>query len=157
MSHPIKSDKYRIHCSKEYHEVYRVLKGEVFDEFHELFSLCVILGYKFKNRATRNRKRQQLFAADVFSHKELSAFNTLFILESKEDNFSLLKDGNKAKEFLQDYADGGMEIFLKSDAMKRYVVRQDDMFTLDFGDSDYLPRQVMYYVYSLFRDIKSDT
>jgi hypothetical protein len=154
MIHPFSTGKYRIYCSKEYHEVYKELKGVVFNEFHELFTLCVILGYKFKNRVTGNRKKQELFASDVFSTKEYSAFNTLFILESKENNYSLLKDGERAKEFIQDYADGGMEIFLKSGVMKRFVTKKDDMFTLDFSENDRLPKQVMYYVYSLYQDFQ---
>lgn len=157
MIHPLSTGKYRIYCSKEYHEVYRALKGVVFKEFHELFTLCVFLGYKFKNRVTRNRKRQELFPATVFESEEYSsfpAFNTLFILESKDDNYSLLKDGERAKEFIQDYADGGMEIFLKSEVMKRFVTKKDDMVNLDFSENDYLPKQVMYYVYSLYQDFR---
>ena len=87
MIHPFRTGKYSIHCSKEYHEVYKQLKGVVFNEFHELYTLCVILGYKFNNRVTRDRKRRDIFASDAFSNKEYSAFNTLFILESKENNY----------------------------------------------------------------------
>jgi hypothetical protein len=156
MIHPLSTGKYRIHCSKEYHEIYKVLKGVAFDEFHELFTLCVILGYKFKNRVTRNRKRQELFPSNVFESSEYSAFNTLFILESKDDNYSLLKDGERAKEFIQDYADGGMGIFLDSEVMKRFVTKKDDMVTLDFSENDHLPKQVMYYVYSLYQDFQRE-
>ncbi|MCK4763950.1 MAG: hypothetical protein KAW12_17240 [Candidatus Aminicenantes bacterium] len=67
---------------------------------------------------------------------------------------TVLKDGERAKEFIRDYADGGMEIFLKSEIMKRFVTRKDDMVMLDFSESDHLPKQVMYYVYRLYREFQ---
>lgn len=152
----LRSENIRIQCKKEYHEIYKQLKGHAFEEFHELFSLCVILGYKFKNRMTEKRAREQLFSSQVFNPKEITAFNTLFIIESKDDNYSLLKDPEGAKEFIQDYADGGMEIFLKSEVMRSFVREKDGLIYLEFSENDHLQKQVMYYIYSLYNDFGID-
>lgn len=156
MSIPLRIGTYRIYCKKEYHDIYKKLKGTVFNEFHELFTLCVILGYKYKKRIEVKRSKEQLFSSDVFTPKEKSAFNTMFILESKEENYFLLKDGEKAREFIQDYADGGMEIFLKADVMKRFVVEKEGKVTLEFGPGDHISKQVMYYVFDLYKEISKD-
>jgi len=152
----LRSENIRIQCKKEYHEIYKHLKGFAFEEFHELFSLCVILGYKLKNRMTKKRAREQLFSSGVFSPKEITAFNTLFIIESKDDNYSLLTDPERAKEFIQDYADGGMEIFLKSEVMRNFVKEKDGLIYLECSKNDHMQKQVMYYVYSLYKDWEID-
>jgi hypothetical protein len=49
-----------------------------------------------------------------------------------------------------------MEIFLKSEVMKRFVTKKGDMITLDFSENDHLPKQIMYYVYSLYQDFQKN-
>jgi len=140
-------DRYRVYTKPEFIKVYQRLKGLVFNEYHNLFSLCVFLGYKNKKKAKKVGKKE-LFWSQTFSPHELAAFYALLIKESENGNYELLKDGEKALEWLQEYADGGMEILLESDILKKFVVKRDDGVDVDATTRDNLQKQMMYYVFS---------
>ena len=70
----------------------------------------------------------------------------MIISENKNNDYSLLKDGQKTVELLQNYADAGMQIFLKSDVMKKFTKKRGESIILDFSPRDHLQKQIMYYV-----------
>jgi len=156
MSSPLHLGKYRVSGKPGTLEIYKQLKGIAFNEYHDLFSLCVFLGYKNQKKMTVRRQREQLFWSDTFSKREYAAFYALIINDSdNEDNadYELLKDGEKMLEFLQDYADGGLQFFLESDIMKKYVKEKDGNCLLDFTSSDHIQKQIMYYVYNMYQQL----
>jgi len=140
-------DRYRVYTRPEYVKIYQKLKGLAFNEYHNLFTLCVFLGYKNKKRSKKSAKKE-LFWSQTFSPHELASFYALLIRESESGNFALLKDGEKALEWLQEYADGGMEVLLESDVMKKFVVRHGDEINIDATVRDNLQKQLMYYIFS---------
>ena len=62
--------------------IYKQLKGMVFNEYHGFFTLCVFLGYRSKRIITQKRKREQLFWSDTFSAREYASFYSLLIKDS---------------------------------------------------------------------------
>ena len=134
-------------------DVYKKLKGKVFTEYHNLFTLCVCLGYKNKKKRTSQRTMEQLFWSETFSPHEYAAFSSIIIKEDPDEEYLLLKDGEKSLKFLQDYADGGMEILLESDVIKNYMKEKNNEITLDFGEKDYLQKQLMYYIWSIYQSM----
>lgn len=145
---PLHLGKFRVHGQKGVLEIYRQLKGTCFNEYHSLFTLCAFLGYRSGVARNSSRSREPLFWSDTFTQYEYAAFYSLFIKTAKDNDYSLLKDGQRALLVLQDYADIGMDIFLQSDIMKKHVVEIDGRRSLDFSAGDYLPKQIMYYIYN---------
>lgn len=151
MANSLYLERYRVYTRLEYFQVYQRLKGLVFNEYHTLFSLCVFLGYRNSRRSANKGQRKELFWSHTFSVHELAAFYALLILEN-ESGESLLKDGEKALEWLQGYADGGMEILLDSEIFKNVVEKKGKDIILDVTARDNLQKQMMYYVFSLYRE-----
>lgn len=145
---PLHLGKFRVQGQKGVLEIYRQLKGSCFNEYHSLFTLCVFLGYRSGSARNTNRSREPLFWSDTFTQYEYASFHSIFIKTAKDNDYSLLKDGQRALLALQDYADAGMDIFLQSEIMKKHVLEHDGVRSLDFGAGDYLPKQIMYYVYN---------
>ena len=154
-SSPLHLAKFRVQGQKGILEIYRQLKGQCFNEYHSLFTLCVFLGYRNGGPRAGKRSREPLFWSDTFTQYEYASFYSLFIKLAKDNDYSLLKDGQKALELLQDYADSGMEVLLNSDVMKKYVVENNGIKMLDFGSNDFLPKQLMYYVFSEYSSTES--
>jgi hypothetical protein len=144
--------KYRVHCQKGYQGIYKTLKGNVFNEYHNLFTLCVFLGKRHNSFASNERKKEQLFWSDTFTMREYAAFYSLIIHENKNGNYSLLKNGEKTLEFLENYADGGMKILLDSEIIKNHVKEENGEFSLDISPNSHIQKQILYYVYSLYRN-----
>lgn len=149
MSSSLYLEKYRVYTKPEYVKVYQRLKGLVFNEYHTLFALCVYLGYRNKKRIIKAAKKE-LFWSHTFSAHELTAFHALFVLEGENGDYSLLKDGEKAVGWLQDYANGGMEILLESDILKRFIIQKDGEIDIDCSSRDNLQKQMMYYVFKQY-------
>ncbi|MBL7197069.1 MAG: hypothetical protein ISS47_03105 [Candidatus Omnitrophica bacterium] len=147
MTTPLHLGKYRVFGNKEYIDIYKQLKGKTFNEYHSLFTLCVFLGYKKGKCICKKRKMMELFWSNTFSQYEYGAFYTLVMDKSKNKDYSLLKNGQKTLELLQNYADGGMELFLKSDVIKKHVKKRGNTIILDFSPRDHLQKQIMYYVF----------
>ncbi len=145
--------KYRVHCKKGYQGIYKSLKGTVFNEYHNLFTLCVFLGNKNGKFLKGKGSKEQLFWSDTFSIREYAAFYSLIINENKDEDYILLKDGEKALEFLENYADGGMGILLNSEVLKNHISEKAGEFTLDFSQNDHIQKQILYYVYSQYRGL----
>lgn len=153
MATPLRSDTYRVYGKNRSLQIYRQIKGTVFNEYHHLFSLCVFLGYKSNKKQSIRGGQKELFWSSTFSKYEYAAFDSLFIKESEDSGYYLLKNGEKALEFLQEYAEGGMDVFLESDIMRKYVKRKNGETILDFGKTDHLQKQIMYYVYEQCLDL----
>lgn len=147
MSNSLYLDRYRVYTKPEYVTIYQRLKGLVFNEHHNLFSLCVFLGYKNK-RCPRMTTKKEIFWSQTFSPHELAAFYALLVRESESGKYTLLKDGEKALEWLQDYASGGMEILLESDILKKFITKRGDELEIIVTLRDNLQKQMMYYVFS---------
>lgn len=146
--------KYRVQTKKGTLDIYRQLKGVVFNEFHNLFTICVFLGNKNGGPITENVKREQIFWSDTFNAYEYASFYSLVISKCEKEDYSIIKDGQKTLNLLQCYADRGMEVLLKSDFLKRHVKKNNDEFILEFSSSDFLPKQFMYYIHSEYKSIK---
>ena len=85
---PLHTKKLRVHGKEGSLEIYKQLKGVAFNEYHSLFSLCVFLAYKNGKSYSQKRKREQLFFSETFSPHEYSAFYTLIIKSSQNENYS---------------------------------------------------------------------
>ena len=134
--------------------IYKQLKGMVFNEYHGFFTLCVFLGYRSKRIITQKRKREQLFWSDTFSAREYASFYSLLIKDSNGNDYSILKNGSESLEILQNYADGGFDVFMESDLMEKFVEKDSNgQIYLDVSAKDHLQKQVMYYVYDLYQDV----
>lgn len=153
MSKLLQEGNYRVLGKQGTLDIYKRLKGKIFNEYHNLFTLCVCLAYKNKKKMTSKRKVEQLFWSDTFSPHEYAAFSSIIIKEDPNEEYLLLKDGENSLKYLQDYADAGIEILLKSDVMKNYIKNKNDILTLDFGEKDYLQKQIMYYVWSVYQSL----
>lgn len=153
MSKLLQDGKYRVLGKQGTLEIYKKLKGKVFNEYHNLFTLCVCLAYKGKKKVTSSRKTEQLFWSDTFTPHEYAAFSTIIIKEDANEEYTMLKDGEKSLKYLQDYADAGVDILLGSEVLKNYLKKKDDFITLDFGEKDYLQKQLMYYIWSVYQSI----
>jgi len=150
---PLHTLKLRVYGKEGTLDIYKQLKGIVFNEYHSLFSLCVFLGFKNNKKFSAKKKKEQLFWSETFTPHEYASFYSLIIKLSEDGTYDLLKDGEGTLNLLQEYADAGLNLFLDSKEIKPFVRKENDRITMDFSARDHIQKQVMYYVYTLYQGI----
>lgn len=129
------SSDIRVKVSSVYKEIYTGLKNYAVGDFHELFFLCVCLGYK-NNKKIQEQKKEDCFWSRTITSDEWHVYYSLF-LHSNHMDFSKLESDGDVISFMEDYANGGMEIlideflkdYVKKDSSGRFIVDHTDQLS----------------------------
>lgn len=125
------SSKIRVKIDPRYKGVYNGLKNKAIGDFHELFFLCVCLGYK-KNKRTRLSKKEDCFWSDTILPDEWYAYYSLFVYEHQKD-LSCLGNDEQVLSAMQEYANGGMQILIE-ELLYDYVKEETGSYLVDSTD-----------------------
>ena len=107
---PMSSD-IRVKTALKYKPVYNSLTKFVVGDSHELFFVCVCVGYKNDSRLP-SKKKYDCFWSVTIKPEEWIVYYSICVRESDMD-FSSLGNDQKVIELMQEYANGGMEFIIK--------------------------------------------
>jgi hypothetical protein len=111
------------------------LKNHAVGDFHELFFLCVCLGYK-NNRKVQEKRKEDCFWTKTITPDEWHVYYSLFVHSNKME-FSALGSDDDVILLMQDYASGGMGLlieeflkdYVKNDSSGHYLVDHTDQLS----------------------------
>lgn len=129
------SQKIRVKIDPQYKVIYNALKNHAVGDFHELFFICVCLGYKMRMREPL-KKREDCFWSNTIFPDEWYAYYSIYIHDHNMD-FSCLGNDEQIITTMQEYANGGMSCMIdeflcdytKKDSSGNYIVDHLDQLS----------------------------
>ena len=140
----------RVKISSKYNDLYNGMKGLVINDFHELFYLCVCLGFKNKKR-TNLKSAEDKFWSKTFTKDEYSVFYSIMLSENECD-FSSINEDKKVIKVMEEYADAGMDILI-NEVMPEYTINNANKIDIDKTISKDLVKNILFYIYDDAKDI----
>lgn len=134
----------RVRTDRRHRTLYNDLKNFVVKDMHELFFLCVCLGYRQGERKPLGRDGEDRFYSGTFTPEEYASFYSILI-ESNDMDFSAIADDKKVIAVMEEYANAGMQILLK-DVLTDYILTRGDDIKLDPSCSKEMPKVLLAYV-----------
>jgi hypothetical protein len=141
----------RVRTDKKYRALYNDLKNFAFGDMHELFFLCVCLGYRDKARKPLGKNGDDRFWSRTISPDEWACYYAIMI-ESNNMNFYSIKDDKEVIACMEEYANRGMEILLE-EFLCDYVLDSGGEPRLDFRSSKELPKIFLSFIYEQLPDL----
>lgn len=137
----------RITIDQKYKEIYNDLHSfKVTLEDHELFYICVCLGY-LQNKRTPISKRLDKFWGKTITPSEIACYKSMVINENESINYALLGQDKKIFDIIQEFANTGIEI-LMDECLNTYLVDYEDgLKRIDPIYRDSLPLFVLSYIF----------
>lgn len=134
----------RVKVSSRFNNVYNDMSGLVINEFHELFYLCVCIGYKVKQKL-KLVSPEDKFWSRTFNPDEYSTFYAIMLKDNELDFSSIHNDKDVIKN-MEEYANGGMDYLLKN-IIPEYVIDNNGGVAIDKSISKELVKDLLYYLY----------
>lgn len=125
----------RVKVPSVYKGIYNGLKNHAVGDFHELFFLCVCLGYKHAKKP-QIKKKEDCFWSKTITPDEWHVYYSLYV-HSNNMNLGSLGNDEDIVLLMQDYATGGMEVlideflrdYVKKDSSGYYIVDHTDQIS----------------------------
>jgi hypothetical protein len=138
-------DNIRVRTDRKYQTLYNDLKNFAFGDMHEIFFLCVSLGYKAKKQKSLGKDRDERFWSRTITPDEWACYYAIMI-EANNMDFSSIQDDKQVIACMEEYANAGMEILL-DEFLSGYIVNGSEGPTLVSSGSQELPKIVLSYIY----------
>ena len=135
----------RVKTDRRYKELYNDLRNFAVGDMHELFFLCVCLGYRAKKQTSLAQNGEERFWSQTITPQEYSSFYAI-ILEQREMDLNSIKDDSAVISEMEKYANAGMEIFL-NEFLVDYLAKDRNTLRLDSTYSKELPKALLYFIY----------
>lgn len=135
----------RVRTNRRYRTLYNELKNFVAKDMHEIFFLCVCLGYRKGERKPLGRDGDDRFWSNTITPDEYASYYAILI-EANNMDFSVTADDKVVIEMMEEYANAGMKILI-DDLLSDYTLDHGDDFRLDPSCSKELPKVLLAYVY----------
>lgn len=143
----------RLRTDRKYRTLYNELKNFAFGDMHELFFLCVCLGYKAKTRKPLGKDGDDRFWSRTITPDEWACYYAI-IIETNNMDFYSIKDDKKVIACVEEYANAGMEILL-NEFLSEYITNDADEPKLDSSSSKELPKVLLGFIYENLPDFSS--
>lgn len=134
----------RVKTNSQYKNIYNELRNFAVGDMHELFFLCVCLGYLSKKKKDLGTDGDDRFWSRTIIPEEYACYYAI-LLEENEMNLATIKDDKIVLSEMEKYANAGMEILL-SEFLSDYLIK-NDASKLNSTDSKELPKALLHYVY----------
>lgn len=134
----------RVKVSKDYSNLYTDWKNYVCLEMHELFFLCVCLGYNAQKKIPLGKKAEPKFWSGTITPEEWSCFYAMLLKENQMNPTSIMEDKNVIIE-IESYANGGMEILI-DELLADYTIGEPGSLRIDKSNSKDLPKSILAYI-----------
>ena len=134
----------RVKVSREYSDLYTDWKNLVCIEMHELFFLCVSLGFNARRSVPLCKKGEAKFWSGTITPEEWSCFYAILLKES-EMNPTAIMDDKKVMSSIESYANGGMEILIE-DLLSDFTVGNSGNLRIDNSNCKDLRKSILVYI-----------
>jgi hypothetical protein len=135
----------RVRTDQHYRTLYNDFRNFVAKDMHEIFFLCVCLGYRDGKRKPLGRSKDDRFWSNTITPEEYASFYAIMI-ESNNMEFSSISDDKIVIATMEEYANAGMQILL-DDVLADYILKRGDDLHLDPSCSKELPKVLLAHVY----------
>ncbi len=135
----------RVKTDQQYKNLYIELKNFAVGDMHELFFLCVCLGYKAKKKKPLGNKGEDRFWSRTITPEEYSCYYAIMLKEN-EMNISSIKDDKVVLAEMEMYANAGLEILIK-ELLSDYLIQGNNEFKIDSTCSKELPKNLLNFIY----------
>jgi hypothetical protein len=132
----------RVKTEEKYRDIYNDLKNFVVGDFHELFFICVCLGYKAKMKKPLGARGEDRFWSRTITPDEYACYYAM-ILEENNLDLASIRDDKVVMREIEKYANAGMEILL-NDFLKEYCNKD---LKLDHVFSKELPKTFLNHIF----------
>ena len=136
------SGEIRVKTDKKYKNLYNDLKNLAFGDMHELFFLCVCLGYTANKPKTLGSNGEERFWSRTITPEEYACYYAM-VLEKNNIDLSTIKDDKSVIAEMERYANAGMEILLE-EFLDEYCSAD---YKIDSTHSKELPRALLHFIY----------
>lgn len=131
----------RVKTDKKYKQLYNDLRNIAFGDMHELFFLCVCLGYREDQSKSLASNGEERFWSRTISPEEWACYYAI-ILDKNDMDLSKIKDDKAVILEMEKYANGGMEILLNK-FLNDYCLND---LKLDPTFSKELPKAILHFI-----------
>ncbi len=135
----------RVKTDKKYRNLYNDLRNLAVGDMHELFFLCVCLGYRAKKMKPLDSNGEERFWSRTITPEEYACYYAI-MLEKNSMDLSSTRDDKLVIAEMEKYANGGIEILLK-DFLNEYCSAD---YKLDSAYSKELPKALLYFIREQF-------
>ncbi len=137
----------RVATDAKYKEIYNNMKNKgVIEDFHDLFFVCAILGYK-NNKLNPIKKNDDRFWSSTILPREWVVYYAM-ILEKNNYNYSLIENEKEVLNIIEQYANAGIEILINN-FLDDYLISNSKQTEpkLDPSCSLELPKHFLHFLY----------
>lgn len=135
----------RVRTDLHHRTLYTNFRNFVVKDMHELFFLCVCLGFHEGKRKPLNRDGDDRFWSSTITPEEYASFYAI-VIESSDMDFSAIADDQKVITAMEEYANAGIQ-FLLGDLLKDYTLGNGKDLRIDPSCSKELPKVLLAYIY----------
>lgn len=135
----------RVKTDQRYRTLYSELKNFAFGDMHELFFLCVSLGYKNEIRRPLEKNGDDRFWSGTITPDEWACYYAIMIEMNNMDFHSILND-KEVIACMEEYANAGMEILL-DEILSEYTTNNSGEIKLDSSVSKELPKILLSFIF----------
>ena len=140
----------RVHVDRRYGNLYNDFRRFAVDEMHELFFLCVCLGYRHNRPKTLKKSGEQKFWSVTIKPEEWCCYYAI-LLEENDMDLSVVRDDRKVISRVQDYANGGMDLLLE-ECLSDFLASDKDDLRIDVHAAKELPKALLHFIYEHLQD-----
>ncbi|MFA4835141.1 MAG: hypothetical protein WC749_03590 [Dehalococcoidia bacterium] len=134
----------RVRTDPKYRELYNGIKSFGMGDMHELFFLCVCLGYKAREKKRLTSKDERFWSRTV-TPDEYACYYAM-VLERNDMDLSKIQDDTAVISEMEEYANAGIEILLR-ECLSDYLAKTTNEVRLDPTSSEMLPRALLHFVF----------
>jgi hypothetical protein len=139
------SGEIRVKTDQKYRHIYNELKNFAVGDMHELFFICVCLGFRAKKKKALGTTGNDRFWSRTITPEEFTCYYAIMLKEN-EMVLSVIKDDKFIIEEMEKYANAGMEILLE-EFLSDYLIKSGDDLRIDSTSSRELPKALLHFIY----------
>ena len=132
----------RVKTDEKHRGLYNDLKNFAVGDMHELFFLCVCLGFKAGKRKALCGSGEDRFWSKTITPEEYACYYAIMLEDHSMDLASILDDKKVLAE-MEGYANSGMEILLE-EFLSDYCT---SAFKIESGRTRELPKTLLHFIY----------
>lgn len=141
----------RVRTDQRYRTLYNDLKNLAFSEMHEIFFVCVGLGFQAQKRKALGKNGQDRFWSSTITPDEWACYYAVMI-ETHDMDFTAIQDDQNVMSCMEEYANAGMDILLE-EILSQYVIYEADEPKIDTSSSKELPKLLLSFIHSQLPDM----
>ncbi|CAD7766670.1 MAG: hypothetical protein DNFNHJIP_00068 [Candidatus Argoarchaeum ethanivorans] len=135
----------RVRTHRKYRVLYNELKNYVVGDMHELFFLCVCLGYKNNISRKIGTNGDDRFWSKTIHPNEWACYYSI-MAKKYEMNFKAIVDDKKVILCMEEYANGGMQVLIEN-LLNDYIIDKSVEPSIDMSTAKELPKMLMGYIF----------